>query len=82
MTFSSYENEQKQTAEYSMNVKRSFLRQDLLHKSSIILVELCQENTLTFSDIYNCLNTCGGHAIMVESPTYFQAFNPGNNKIC
>jgi hypothetical protein len=49
----------------------------LLAKSSIILVELCRENKMSLSDIFSNLNTCGGQAIMVESPTYFQAFNAG-----
>ena len=31
---------------------------------------------MSLSDIFNCLNSCGGQAVMVESPTYFQAFNP------
>ena len=54
-----------------------FFFQELLQKSGIIRVELCRENTSTFSDIFNALTTCGEQAVMVESPTYFQAFNPG-----
>jgi hypothetical protein len=51
--------------------------QELLQNLSIIKVELCRENTLKFSDIFIALTAYGGQAVMVESPTYFQAFNRG-----
>jgi hypothetical protein len=48
----------------------------ILNKSNIIMVQVCRENNLTISDIYDRLDVCGGQAVMVESPTYFNALYP------
>jgi hypothetical protein len=37
---------------------------------------LCKENDLKVSDVYDRLDVCGGQAVMVESPTYFNALHP------
>ena len=49
---------------------------EILNKSSIIFVELCDFNKKPINVIINDLQVHGGHAVMVESPTYFHSVRP------
>ena len=50
--------------------------ENLLKKSSVIVVQICKENQTTTSDVCDLIDTSGGQAVMVESPTYFNALHP------
>ena len=46
---------------------------EILNRSSIIFVELCDFNKKPINVIINDLQAHGGHTVMVESPTYFHS---------
>ena len=49
---------------------------DVLDKSNIIFVEICEFNTVPLAEAIRELLFHGGQTVMVESPTYFNSTEP------